>query len=235
MYRVFGKRCIDILSSFLALLIFSPILIGIIVLLYVAQKGNVFFFQIRPGVLGKPFKIYKFKTMTDEKDALGNLLHDEKRLTPIGRFVRKYSLDEILQLINVLKGEMSLVGPRPLLMDYLTHYSKEQARRMEVRQGIAGLAQVKGRNGLSWEKRFKYDLFYVKNLSFSLDMWILLQAIKNVLFPQGINFIESAEVSKFQGTFRKYQAIVFDKRSDATATNSDVSSENFERIHRKSA
>ena len=203
MYKRFIKRIIDFTVSLFGLLVFSPILLIITTVLYFTQKGNVFFIQIRPGIGGKPFKIYKYKTMTDDKDDHGNLLPDEQRITPIGKIVRKYSLDELLQLINVFKGDMSLIGPRPLLMEYVPLYSKEQFKRMNVRQGIAGLAQIKGRNAISWERRFKYDVFYVNHISFGLDVWILFQAIKNVLIPSGIDFTVPSQLSKFQGSKKR--------------------------------
>jgi lipopolysaccharide/colanic/teichoic acid biosynthesis glycosyltransferase len=168
-------------------------------LLSIANKGKPFFFQPRPGKNSKIFKVIKFKTMTDQKDALGNLLPDEQRLTPIGNFVRKTSLDEIPQLINVIKGDMSLVGPRPLLVEYLPLYNQTQQRRHEVKPGITGWAQINGRNAIGWDKKFEYDIWYVDHLSFSLDVWILWLTIKKVFKREGISQDGQATMEKFKG------------------------------------
>jgi lipopolysaccharide/colanic/teichoic acid biosynthesis glycosyltransferase len=167
--------------------------------LYIANQGKPFFFQARPGLNEKIFKIIKFKTMNDKKDTEGNLLPDAERLTPIGAFVRKTSLDEIPQLINVLKGDMSLIGPRPLLPEYLSLYSEMQRKRHLVRPGITGWAQVNGRNAISWEKKFELDVWYVKNLSFLLDIKILFLTLKKVVVREGISQTGQATMEMFKG------------------------------------
>ena len=178
-YKIFFKRFLDIILSFLALLLLSPIILILWIWLSIANKGaGAFFFQERPGKDGKIFKIVKFKTMTDECDENGNLLPDEKRLTKVGKFVRSTSLDELPQLWNIFKGEMSLIGPRPLLPQYLPLYSKEQGRRHEVRPGLSGWAQVNGRNTISWKEKFELDVWYIDNLSFILDLKIIFLSIK---------------------------------------------------------
>ena len=182
MYKNFLKRIFDFLISLIALICISPILLIVTIWLQFANKGaGAFFFQKRPGLYGKIFKVIKFKTMTDERDAEGNLLPDEKRLTTVGHIVRSTSLDELPQLINVLKGDMALIGPRPLLVDFLPLYSKEQARRHNVRPGITGWAQVNGRNTMKYSKKFEYDVWYVDHLSFWLDIRIICLTIMNVL------------------------------------------------------
>lgn len=182
MYKHFFKRLLDILLSFLALMCLSPIFLVLIIWLHFANKGaGVFFYQDRPGKDEKIFKVIKFKSMTDEKDENGNLLPNEKRITPIGKFIRKFSLDELPQLINVLKGDMAFIGPRPLLIKYLPLYSEEQHRRHEVRPGMSGWAQVNGRNNISWTEKFKLDVWYVDHCSFLLDIKIIFMTIKNVL------------------------------------------------------
>ena len=182
MYRSFIKRLIDFVLAFLGLLVFSPIFVIVTIALYFANDGKPFFFQSRPGLNERIFKIIKFKTMNDKKDANGDLLKDTERLTKIGSFVRKTSLDEIPQLINVLKGDMSLIGPRPLLPEYLPLYTDKHRRRHEVRPGITGLAQVKGRNQMKFSERFNNDVFYVDSLSLSLDVKIIILTIKSILF-----------------------------------------------------
>ena len=177
----------------------SPLLIPITVLLALANKGKPFFFQKRPGKNGHIFNIIKFKTMTDEKDENGDLLPDEKRLTVVGKFVRKTSIDEIPQLINVLKGNMSLIGPRPLLPQYLPLYSERQRKRHDVKPGITGWAQVNGRNAISWTKKFEYDVWYVENLSFGLDVKIIIKTIKKVVISEGINTANMATTEAFNG------------------------------------
>ncbi|MCJ7933007.1 MAG: sugar transferase [Chryseobacterium sp.] len=199
MYRFFLKRVIDFLIACIGLVILSPILIVVIICLYFANHGKPFFFQERPGLKGKIFKIVKFKTMNDKKDADGQLLSDAERLTTVGSFVRKTSLDEIPQLINVLKGDMSLIGPRPLLVQYLPLYSRHQARRHEVRPGITGWAQVNGRNAISWEKKFDYDVWYVDNLSFLQDIKILFLTAKKVMIREGISQEGQATMEAFKG------------------------------------
>lgn len=190
----------DLLISLVLLVIASPIILLLILLLAVANQGSVFFVQKRPGYKERPFYLVKFKTMNDKKDAAGELLPDKDRLTAIGKFVRKTSLDELPQLINVFKGDISLIGPRPLLMEYLDLYNPEQARRHNVRPGITGWAQVNGRNSISWEQKFEYDIYYVDNVSFKLDMRILLRTVKNVLKSEGISSETSVTMEKFQGT-----------------------------------
>ncbi|MBZ9631469.1 sugar transferase [Salegentibacter sp. LM13S] len=199
MYRHFFKNLLDFFIAFTALLVLSPLLIPIIVLLALANRGKPFFFQKRPGKDGRIFNIIKFKTMTDDKDDNGNLHPDEKRLTAVGKFVRKTSIDEIPQLINVLKGDMSLIGPRPLLPQYLPLYSERQKKRHEVKPGITGWAQVNGRNAISWTKKFEYDVWYVENLSFGLDVSIIFKTIKKVVISEGINTANMATTEAFNG------------------------------------
>lgn len=200
MYRDIFKRIIDFLIALLGLLILSPVFLILIIILHFANKGTgVFFIQPRPGKYGKIFKVIKFKTMTDDRDQVGNLLPDAVRLTKIGKFIRSTSLDEIPQLINVLKGDMALIGPRPLLAQYLPLYNKRQARRHEIRQGITGWAQVNGRNALSWEQKFELDVWYVDHVSFLLDLKILYLTIKKVFIREGINPESGMTVEEFNG------------------------------------
>lgn len=200
MYLIFFKRLIDFIVVFFILIVIFSVLLFIILGLYFANKGSgIFFLQNRPGKNGKIFKIIKFKTMTDERDINGNLLPDEKRLTKIGRFVRSTSIDELPQLINVLKGDMALVGPRPLLAQYLSLYSKEQMRRHEVRPGITGWAQVNGRNAISWTKKFELDVWYVDHCSFLLDLKIVFLTLKKVFVREGISSDTSATMEPFAG------------------------------------
>lgn len=187
MYRKFFKPFFDFLFSILALVVLSPVLILVIILLALANRGNPFFFQKRPGKGEKIFKIVKFKTMTDACDSKGKLLPDSDRLTPVGKFVRKTSIDEIPQLINVVRGEMSLIGPRPLLPEYLPLYNEEQAKRHRVKPGITGWAQVNGRNSLNWDKKFEMDVYYVRNLSLALDIEIFFKTIKKVFLSEGVS------------------------------------------------
>ena len=194
-----NKRIFDILVALIGLLFLSPIFLFVMIGLSIANKGKPFFLQKRPGKNEKIFSIIKFKTMNDKKDAEGNLLSDAERLTPIGAFVRKTSLDEIPQLINVLKGDMSMIGPRPLLIQYLPLYSPQQKRRHEVRPGITGWAQVNGRNAISWEQKFAYDVWYVDNVSLSLDVKILLKTIQKVFKREGISSDSSATMEPFKG------------------------------------
>lgn len=201
MYRIYFKRLIDFVLVFCALLVLWPILLIIIIFLHFANKGaGVFFTQDRPGKDAKIFKAIKFKTMTDERDAEGKLLPDAERLTKVGRIVRSLSIDELPQLINVLKGDMALVGPRPLLPKYLPLYSKEQYRRHEVRPGITGWAQINGRNNISWTKKFELDVWYVDHCSFALDVKIILMTIKKVLFREDISKEGEATTVPFDGT-----------------------------------
>ena len=200
MYRSFLKRLIDFSLVFCALVICFPVLFIITLWLHFANKGaGVFFLQNRPGRDGKIFKVIKFKTMTDERDLKGNLLPDEQRLTKVGKFVRSTSIDELPQLINVLKGDMALIGPRPLLPQYLPLYSKEQARRHEVRPGITGWAQVNGRNAISWTKKFELDVWYVDHCSFLLDLKIFLLTIRKVFVREGISSDTSVTMEPFTG------------------------------------
>ncbi len=194
------KRVLDFVIALCAFTVSLIILIPVSIILYFANKGaGVFFLQPRPGKNGKIFKVIKFKTMTDEKDAEGNLLPDEVRLTPMGKFVRSTSIDELPQLINVIKGDMALIGPRPLLVQYLPLYSLQQARRHEVRPGITGWAQVNGRNSISWKQKFEYDVWYVDNLSFLLDLKIIFLTIKKVFVREGINHEGMATMEPFNG------------------------------------
>ena len=201
MYKNFFKRFFDFCISLVALIIISPILLVITIWLHFANKGaGAFFFQERPGKDGKIFKVIKYKTMTDEQDADGNLLSDEVRLTKVGKFVRSTSIDELPQLINVLKGDMALIGPRPLLVQYLPLYNKEQARRHEVRPGISGWAQCHGRNAISWTEKFKLDVWYVDHVSLITDLKVIFITIKNVLTRKDINSATSATMEAFDGT-----------------------------------
>jgi undecaprenyl phosphate N,N'-diacetylbacillosamine 1-phosphate transferase len=198
-YKSIIKPSADFLSAFILLVILSPFILLTMLLLLVANKGNIFFIQQRPGLDAVPFNIIKFKTMRDAYDEQGNQLPDHIRLTRIGKFVRSASLDELLQLINVLKGDMSLIGPRPLLMKYLPRYTKEQARRHLVRPGISGWAQVNGRNAISWDQKFEYDLYYVEHQSFSLDFKIFFLTIFNILKRKGINANQHVPMTEFLG------------------------------------
>lgn len=199
MYKFLFKRLIDLCASFLGLLLLSPIFLLVMIALAIANQGKPFFFQKRPGKNGRIFSIIKFKSMNDRTDSKGNLLPDAERLTMTGNFVRKTSLDEIPQLINVLKGDMSLIGPRPLLVEYLPLYNTTQKRRHEVRPGITGWAQVNGRNALSWKKKFEYDVWYVDHLSFELDLKILFLTVKKVFIREGISQEGEATMTTFKG------------------------------------
>lgn len=199
MYKNAFKRIIDFLVAFTGLIILSPIFAIVFIVLYFQNDGKPFFFQLRPGKDEKMFNIIKFKTMTDKKDSKGNLLPDADRLTSVGNFVRHTSLDEIPQLINVLKGDMSLIGPRPLLPQYIPLYSSFQKRRHEVRPGITGWAQVNGRNAISWEKKFELDVWYIDHLSFGLDFKIILFTFKKVFKKEGINKEGQATTEAFNG------------------------------------
>lgn len=201
MYAHFFKRFFDFWISLIALICISPILIVVTIWLHFANKGaGAFFFQERPGKDGKIFKVIKFKTMTDERDANGNLLPDVARLTKVGKFVRSTSIDELPQLINVLKGDMALIGPRPLLVQYLPLYSKEQMRRHNVRPGISGWAQCHGRNQISWTEKLKLDVWYVDHLSLLTDLKVIFITIKKVLFREDINSDNDATMEDFNGT-----------------------------------
>ncbi|AYO58824.1 lipid carrier--UDP-N-acetylgalactosaminyltransferase [Chryseobacterium sp. 6424] len=200
MYRNYIKRGMDFFAALIGLLLLSPVFIIVTLGLAVANSGKPFFVQARPGLDARIFKIIKFKTMNDKKDADGNLLPDADRLTPVGAFVRKTSLDEIPQLINVLKGDMSLIGPRPLLPEYLPLYSPEQARRHEVRPGITGWAQVNGRNAISWEEKFRLDVSYVDHVSLILDLKILIMTVHKVFKSEGINTQGQVTTERFKGS-----------------------------------
>ena len=201
MYRRYIKRILDFIIALLALILVSPILIVVTIWLHFANKGaGAYFTQERPGKDAKIFKVVKFKTMTDERDENGNLLPDEKRLTRVGRFVRSTSIDELPQFVNVLKGDMSLLGPRPLLVKYLPLYSPEQMRRHEVRPGISGWAQCHGRNAMTWKQKFEYDVWYVDHLTFKVDLQIVIMTIKSVLMREGISQEGSATMEEFDGS-----------------------------------
>lgn len=198
-YREAGKRCLDFLASVLLLLLLLPLIILTAFLLRITQNKKIFFIQRRIGKNDIEFRIIKFRTMSDKKDINGNLLPDADRLTSLGRMIRKTSIDELPQLFNVLKGDMSLIGPRPLLVEYLPLYSKEQRIRHHVRPGITGWAQVNGRNIISWQKKFELDQWYVKNLSFTLDLRILWLTVFNILKAKGINQDGQATIQAFKG------------------------------------
>lgn len=199
MYRKFIKPFFDFLFALGTLVVLSPLLLIVTVLLAMAIGGNPFFLQRRPGKYGKIFRIVKFRTMTNDKDTNGALLPDAQRLTPIGNLVRKTSIDELPQLINVVKGEMSFIGPRPLLPEYLPLYSPRQSKRHLVRPGISGWAQVNGRNAVSWQEKFEMDVWYVENQSLLLDLKILIKTIKKVIMPEGINSEGQATTERFKG------------------------------------
>jgi len=200
LYRQFGKRILDVVVALLVLIILSPLLIGIAILVRLLLGHPIFFRQKRPGLHGDPFYIIKFRTMSNARDGNGNLLPDSERLTAFGRFLRSTSLDELPELWNVLRGEMSLVGPRPLLMDYLERYTSQQARRHEVKPGITGWAQVNGRNTLDWDKRFELDVWYVDNFSLWLDMKIIGLTLYKVLRRDGISEQNQATMTEFMGS-----------------------------------
>ena len=199
MYRLVIKSTIDFCFSFVVFIVLFPILFVVTVLLFISNDGKPFFFQLRPGKNERIFKIIKFKTMNDKKDSKGNLLPDAARLTIIGQFVRKTSLDELPQLLNVLKGDMSLIGPRPLLPEYLPLYNETQKRRHEVKPGITGWAQVNGRNAISWQQKFEYDVWYVEKMSFLFDFKIVILTIRKVLIREGITSANSVSAEAFKG------------------------------------
>ncbi|MGO3691071.1 MAG: sugar transferase [Psychroflexus halocasei] len=199
MYKNLFKPLFDFLAALIGLILLSPVFMIVMIGLIIANHGKPFFFQKRPGKNERIFSIVKFKTMNDKKDADGNLLADADRLTAIGAFVRKTSLDEIPQLLNVLKGDMSLIGPRPLLPQYLALYNAHQKRRHEVKPGITGWAQVNGRNAISWQQKFDYDVWYVDHQSFSLDLKILFLTLKKVFISEGINQEGQATAEAFKG------------------------------------
>lgn len=199
MYRKYFKRLFDFTVALLLVLVLSPVILFVMVLLMLANNGRPFFFQDRPGYREKRIRIVKFKSMNDKRDKDGNLLPDKDRLTSVGKVVRSTSLDELPQLFNVLKGDMSLIGPRPLLFKYLPLYSDEQRKRHLVRPGITGWAQVNGRNTISWAKKFEYDVYYVNHLSFALDLKIFFLTIKKILVREGVNQSDTRPMQPFNG------------------------------------
>ena len=199
MYNLFLKRTIDFMLAFIGILAFLPVILITTLFLFFSNKGKPFFFQNRPGKKGKVFKIIKFKSMNDKKDSNGELLPFDQRVTSVGKFIRKFSLDEIPQLFNVLKGDMSLIGPRPLLTQYLPLYNQEQSKRHNVRPGITGWAQINGRNTISWDQKFKLDVWYVENLSLKTDIKIIFLTIKKVLYKEDINSSENVNMPPFNG------------------------------------
>jgi len=198
-YKFFLKRVIDFLIALIGLILLSPVFIVVMVLLYFANQGKPFFLQARPGLNEKIFNIIKFKTMNDKKDGQGNYLPDSERLTRIGSFIRQTSLDELPQLINVLKGDMALIGPRPLLPQYLSLYNESQKRRHNIRPGITGWAQVNGRNAISWTMKFELDIWYIDNVSFATDCKVMFLTLKKVIKKEGINQADQATVEAFTG------------------------------------
>ncbi|MFT4599195.1 MAG: undecaprenyl phosphate N,N'-diacetylbacillosamine 1-phosphate transferase [Arenicella sp.] len=200
MYKNYIKNTIDFILAILALVLLSPLFLVVCILLFIANKGSVFFTQVRPGMDEKAFKLIKFKTMNDNKDENGNLLSDAKRLTTVGKWVRKLSLDEMPQLLNVIMGDMSLIGPRPLLMEYLSLYNSTQMLRHTIKPGITGWAQINGRNTIDWETKFEYDIWYVENCGAWLDIRILCLTVIKVLKIEGISSETSATMEKFTGS-----------------------------------
>jgi lipopolysaccharide/colanic/teichoic acid biosynthesis glycosyltransferase len=200
MYKSVFKQILDALAAYFGFITLSPIFIIIWIILMIQNKGKAFFFQKRPGKNERIFEIIKFKTMNDNVDSMGNLLPAQERLTKTGIFIRKYSLDEIPQLLNVIKGDMSLIGPRPLLIEYLSLYNKEQRKRHIIKPGITGWAQVNGRNAISWEQKFEYDVWYVNHLSFILDLKIIFLTVYKVFKMDGIYNVDNDIVSNFTGT-----------------------------------
>ena len=199
LYCKYGKRVFDVIVSVLLLTIAFPLLLVISLLLYFQNEGEIFFYQERPGLEERPFDIIKFKTMTDKRDAKGDLLPDIERITPLGSWIRRLSLDELPQLVNVLKGDMSLVGPRPLLFEYIPYYTVRQRRRHEVKPGITGWAQVNGRNSISWKKKFELDLYYIEHLSFFLDIKIMGLTVIKILKREGVNQSDNQPMQPFRG------------------------------------
>lgn len=200
MYTSVIKNILDFITALIALFILSPFFIAIVLILFFSNNGKPFFVQKRPGKNEQIFKILKFKTMNDKKGPDGQLLSDHERMTKIGKFIRKTSLDEIPQLLNVIKGDMSIVGPRPLLVSYLPLYNKEQAKRHNVKPGITGWAQINGRNAISWEDKFKYDVWYVKNISFTTDVKILWKTFGKVFKSEGVSASEEVTMELFRGS-----------------------------------
>lgn len=208
MYAKYIKRPMDFCLSLLALIVLSPVLLALIILGAIKMKGNPFFTQQRPGKNEKIFRLIKFRTMTNEKDADGNPLPDEKRLTKYGKFLRSTSLDELPELINILKGDMSIVGPRPLLVQYLPLYNERQKMRHLVRPGLSGLAQINGRNTLTWEEKFEDDVAYIENISFLGDVKIILTTVLKVLKREGISSENNATMEEFKGTENTFEELV---------------------------
>ena len=200
MYKFFFKRFFDVAIALIAVVIFSPLLFLVFLLLLISNQGNPFFFQKRPGLNGTIFKVIKFKTMNEKRDAHGGLLPDAKRLTKLGIFLRKTSLDEGPQVLNILKGDMSIIGPRPLLPEYLPLYNKTQKKRHNVKPGITGWAQINGRNAISWKKKFEYDVWYVENRSFLLDVKIFFKTFLKVVKSEGVNKEGEVTTTKFKGS-----------------------------------
>ncbi len=200
MYRSFFKRSFDFLLATIVFIVAFPVFLTITLVFYILNEGKPFFYQTRPGKNARLFTVVKFKTMNDKKNSHGELLPDQERLTRFGQLVRKTSLDEIPQLLNVIKGDMSLIGPRPLLVEYVPLYSEEQARRHDVRPGITGWAQVNGRNAISWEKKFELDVWYVEHLSWRLDLKIVFLTVYKVFKREGISSATSVTMEKFKGT-----------------------------------
>jgi undecaprenyl phosphate N,N'-diacetylbacillosamine 1-phosphate transferase len=203
MYKNFSKYVFDFIGALVGLIIISPFFLIITLTLFIANKGDAFFFQKRPGKNAQLFDLIKFKTMNDKCDENGRLLTDAQRLTKVGKFIRSRSIDEIPQLFNVLTGDMSLVGPRPLLVKYLPLYNKKQARRHEVRPGITGWAQVNGRNAISWSEKFECDIYYVDNISFLLDVKIIFRTVKKIFIKEGINSGPNVTMHTFSGNVKK--------------------------------
>lgn len=200
MYRKFIKRLLDFVLAFIAIIVLSPIILITTILVRIKLGKPVLFLQKRPGLNGEVFNIYKFRTMTNGRDVKGDLLSDEKRLTKFGKFLRSTSIDELPGFINILKGDMSIIGPRPLLVQYLPLYNETQKRRHEVRPGLSGLAQVNGRNAITWEEKFNYDVLYVDNITFIGDMKIIFKTVKNVMLRKGINSDTAATMEYFVGS-----------------------------------
>jgi lipopolysaccharide/colanic/teichoic acid biosynthesis glycosyltransferase len=200
LYEHVIKRIMDVSIAIMALLMLSPVLLIVFITLLISNNGKAFFFQTRPGKNEKPFDIIKFKSMNDKKDNQGNFLPFDQRITKMGAFIRKYSLDEIPQLFNVLKGDMSIIGPRPLLLDYLPLYNDRQKKRHNVKPGITGWAQVNGRNAITWKQKFNFDIWYVENLSFLIDIKILVLTLKKVIMKDGVNSQADLNMPTFMGT-----------------------------------
>lgn len=198
-YQNFLKPFLDFIIALFAFIILSPVFFIIFIVLLIANNGKAFFFQLRPGLNEKIFKVIKFKTMNEKKDKNGNLFQDSERLTALGQFIRKTSLDEIPQLLNVIKGDMSLIGPRPLLVEYLPLYNERQKKRHKVRPGITGWAQINGRNAIGWQQKFEYDVWYVDHLSFLLDLKIFFLTLRKVFKSEGISSSSSATMERFTG------------------------------------